>query len=356
MLGLESGCPNRNLTIIIRNMGSQWIDAATARQIAADISDGTEYALAERQICNRAHAGIIKARAKLIQHQGKEEQNRPVPKGFWWAEGHEALEQDWVAGDFSTWIDQKFQIKAYGVEFALSGIMELLPIDRRGAVLTRYSVAGNASWISANKAIRLIAPAELRPARRAERQLIEVARLGFVAAKAVEARAATHGFDNWHWREREWSVPTWFWEHYTGYDTSTCSFELDTIRGYGKGPISSYMQLHGIHFLLSDLERHFSLQTASQAKVIALTAFEQAPRATSKGGRPPLAFNDEMICAIWALIYQGDLKPTRQSEVERAILDWASTNGQDLGETTARAKARVIFGALNREVKNPSRG
>jgi hypothetical protein len=77
-------------------------------------------------------------------------------------------------------------------------------------------------------------------------------------------------------------------------------------------------------------------------------------RAKNSGGRPPAPFADDLMCAIWASIYRGDLKPQRQADVERAIKDWTVAQGHDLGDTSAREKARKIWNAMNDEVENPN--
>lgn len=78
----------------------------------------------------------------------------------------------------------------------------------------------------------------------------------------MEAFAASKGFSAWHWQEREWDVPAWFWEQYTASESSTRSFEQNTARGRGRSPIGTYMQLNGIHFWRADLVRHFNLAEA----------------------------------------------------------------------------------------------
>ena len=50
-----------------------------------------------------------------------------VPKEFWWAEGHEALEQSWQVGDFSTWIDRERHIRAFGVWFYRADLEKMIP-------------------------------------------------------------------------------------------------------------------------------------------------------------------------------------------------------------------------------------
>ena len=53
-----------------------------------------------------------------------------------------------------------------------------------------------------------------------------------------------------------------------------------------------------------------------------------------------------------ALIFQGDLKPSNQADVERAMLAWAEHNGKPLAEATVRPKARRLFKALQGEATN----
>lgn len=102
----------------------EWVRAAEAvamlKPILGDYS-------ARFRICERAFAGLIRARAEQFHQGSRTFQNHDIPKEFWWAKGHEALDQDWAAGDFSTWIDQKFELKAFGVTFARADLEKLLP-------------------------------------------------------------------------------------------------------------------------------------------------------------------------------------------------------------------------------------
>lgn len=78
-------------------------------------------------ICKRAHAGLIPARARLILVDGKAMDSDVVPKEFWWAEGHDALKQDWPTGDFSTYKQKQIHLQAFGVKFAKDAIEDMLP-------------------------------------------------------------------------------------------------------------------------------------------------------------------------------------------------------------------------------------
>ena len=55
-----------------------------------------------------------------------ERQSSEIPKAFWWACGHEALDQDWNTGDFSTYIDRRLRWQAFGVEFDRIDIAAML--------------------------------------------------------------------------------------------------------------------------------------------------------------------------------------------------------------------------------------
>jgi hypothetical protein len=102
----------------------EWIRAADALEMLSSILP--EYS-ARLRICERAYVGMIRGRAEQF-HQGQRvSHNQDVPKEFWWATGHEALEQDWHVGDFSTWIDRKVEWKAFGVTFAHPDVQKLLP-------------------------------------------------------------------------------------------------------------------------------------------------------------------------------------------------------------------------------------
>jgi len=117
------------------NQPDEWVSAADALAILEPRFTAFS---AARRICERAYAGLIRARAELFQVDGREHQHVDIPKEFWWAKGHEALEQDWAAGDFSTWIERRAQWNAFGVTFNRADIEKLLPDP--GSAESRASV------------------------------------------------------------------------------------------------------------------------------------------------------------------------------------------------------------------------
>ena len=103
---------------------SDWVGAAEA---VSKLHPTLSTYAAQMRICERAEAGMIRSRASQY-HQGDQVfKNHDIPKRFWWAKGHEALEQDWAVGDFSTWIDRRIELRAFGVTFARSDIESLVP-------------------------------------------------------------------------------------------------------------------------------------------------------------------------------------------------------------------------------------
>ena len=194
-------------------MADHWIDAATAASIVAN---GPEDRAGKRSLCTRAHRGLIKARARLIisSSTGRSERrarNTLVPRDLWWAGGYEALKQDWTSGDFSTWIDRKVHLQAFGVRFALDGLLDMVSHDQRPAIARRLSVVGGDDWLSTPEAIDLVKGAI--GDRDPKQFIVEQARLGFIAGRAIEAqRFEERPHTELIWEEREWDVPSWLWE------------------------------------------------------------------------------------------------------------------------------------------------
>jgi len=109
-----------------------WISAAeTIKRVReATLSPTSHIALAKR-----AHAGLLRAHcALMIINRSQRHPDCDVPAGFWWAEGHDALTQNWELGDFETWIKKTVQYQIFGVRFHREGverIVSLSTVDRR---------------------------------------------------------------------------------------------------------------------------------------------------------------------------------------------------------------------------------
>lgn len=102
-----------------------WISASeTIRRVRSATLSFT----AHMQIAKRAHAGLLRSHADLLViNDSQRHKAVDVPARFWWAEGHEALEQDWEVGDFETWVDQKIKFQAFGVKFHRDDLRAMTP-------------------------------------------------------------------------------------------------------------------------------------------------------------------------------------------------------------------------------------
>lgn len=270
-----------------------------------------------------------------------------VPAQFWWADGREALEQDWNSGDFSTWIDQSQHWQAFGVKLDLAGVAEMLPFERRAIMARELSVAANTDWMAA-KAARAFMYNELgvQPVV-AGVALLDQCRLGFVTARAVVMQQADHAqhVTNWTDEAREWDIPGWFWQGFTNHGSSSQDWERGVFAGKGRGPSGvCYMTLTGVYFARAPLE---AMRPAPFGGIAVATL-----PTLSKAGRPPADFWDDLWCAVWGQIYRAELLPKRQADVERAMLTWASDQEFDLSPSAAKPRARKLFLEYEKEGKN----
>lgn len=309
-------------------MVEHWIPASKALEIVGD-----RYAL-----CSRLHAGIISARAKLFTVGERQKPMFNIPTKFWWAGGHEALEQDWRNGDFSTWIDREFHWQAFGVEFSAAAVLDMIDFEQRATVARSLSVAGNSAWVSAMDA-RAIAYKQMGfTATTAEWTILEQGKLGFLAARAVLAQASTFRGYSWTWEEREWSIPFWYWDRFV--EGREC--EQDWIKGRfvgsGRGPDGiGWMELSGVYFT-----RH-CLASAGLVPPDIPSVDEPEPE---KRGRKPVYDWDAAVTSIWGQIYRGDLKPQTQAQIETALQKLLSTRDREPSESTVRPYASRIWAEI----------
>jgi hypothetical protein len=102
----------------------EWVRAEDALALLGNSS------YAEYAICNRAHAGLIKARAKLyIDATGRASDDAEVPSGFWSAKG-DIIAQNWrTSGDIPGFTSPR----AFGVTFRRLDIEQMISPAPQGA-------------------------------------------------------------------------------------------------------------------------------------------------------------------------------------------------------------------------------
>jgi hypothetical protein len=87
----------------------EWLSAAETQRRIINVTLTSTSHIA---ICQRAHGGLLRAKALLLLVGDQSRPDGLIPKEFWWAGGHEALTQNWQTGDFETWIDRKLRLRA----------------------------------------------------------------------------------------------------------------------------------------------------------------------------------------------------------------------------------------------------
>ncbi len=310
-------------------MAEQWVSAKQVRELG----------ISTYSLCARLHKGLMAARADSTHRRDESVTLQKLPKEFWWGEGHEALEQDWETGDFSTWIEGRDYWQAFGVRFPLSGLLEMIEIERRPAVVRGLSVAGTPNWMSADEARKV---AFTNGKRDPGPFLCEQARLGFVAAKAVEARGVANpdNFLKFDWEEREWEIPTWFWDGFAGPRGKGTTWEIGRFVGEGISPVGSRLiEAHDVHFLRESIEACFhTLESTSDGDTT-------APR----GGRRPKYDWPKAVVSVYGLIERGDLQPKVQADVEQALMRVLATGDDEPSESTVRPFAKLIWDESRKE-------
>jgi hypothetical protein len=99
--------------------------------------------------------------------------------------------------------------------------------------------------------------------------------------------------------------------------------------------------------------RHFDVRF-DPADIAALLATPKLQLATSpsQAGRPRKDFWDDLVIATMKAVWEGDLQVSKQADVERWMLDWASRNGHAIGETSVKAPAKKILAAREGQKAN----
>lgn len=312
-------------------MSHEWIKASLALEY---VSDGLLDYSAPRRICERAHAGLIAAKAERIVWDGQEKRDELIGKGFWWARGHEALEQDWQAGDFSTWIDGKTEVRAFGVSFDFTALSDLVPADKQAAAIRRISVLADEEWISARD-LHLAVLEKAGPVY-GTAMLTEACRLGQLGARAMRATCQYKQRSTLmlRWKAVEWDVPLWFWRDFTDKVNAKFEWPLGNVKGEGRKDGEPHrIELQGVHFHRSGLIN---------------LGIEEAPIENGQGadagrGRRPKYNWPAASLHIFGLINRGDFKPECQADIEKALIEHLTEGDEAPGESTVRPYAKLIW-------------
>lgn len=190
----------------------------------------------------KVRAGAIGA---LPKHLHPHQLAQLLPARFWFGEAEKG--DDWISGNFSRRVDGQIWT-ARGVRFAESQVLKLLPPERRASAKRLLSVTADPAWVSTSEARRGVP----------EDVILEQAKLGFLAARAVLAQWSTCIDDRqtgWTAQAREWDVPTWFWTEVVFGEASTTNWDTGVFEGPSpRAGGTKLFRVSGLHFDKAGLE------------------------------------------------------------------------------------------------------
>jgi hypothetical protein len=148
-------------------------------------------------------------------------------------------------------------------------------------------------------------------------------------------------------------IPTDHWNHRQDmqsgdwWDTGTIHVHLVTSRDYKGTPRWHHIRYFGVRFdpagvgvVIADAPRHV---TPRQADAGASKPKPEPVPVHDKGGRPRKEFWDDLLIAMFEKFWLESFTPRTQADVERAMLDWVSNNGEKLSESTVKVPARKLW-------------
>jgi hypothetical protein len=207
--------------------------------------------------------------------------------------------------------------------------------------LTAEEIAG---WLTPRQAIEILDAAYENKVSLSRRTLLERLQGGMVQA------ISNHSvFSNRARREILYKIPS---EDWGNVDTSnnfwTNGDLIYSRRDHGLGDRTTIR-----HFDVRFEPQGVRAIVASAALPSVAPRQETLPRLPpNKGGAPRKEWWDDFWIAICGQIWEGDLKPNSQADLERAMLDWASAHNHAMSETSAKVAARKLFKAWKLEGKN----
>ena len=149
-------------------------------------------------------------------------------------------------------------------------------------------------------------------------------------------------------------IPSDHWERYDHSYSSitfwvTAQITLSLGRQYGTDTFLT-VQHFGVKFEPQGVQA--MIPDAPKKPTAESNPVPEPTKKSNKGGRPPKEWWDDFWIEICRQIYDNELKPKSQADLERAMLDWVTNNGHDVGETVIKSAAKKLFWAWKLGVKN----
>jgi hypothetical protein len=329
-------------------MSEVWISAAEAYD---RISRVIPFRAAEA-ICSRAFDGLIAARARLLVIGEKRAEEAAVPREFWWAKGQAALEQKWVSGDFETWIDNRIQCRAYGVQFREIDIEAMLPTTGR---VRKVQPAGQGNFAPAARCV-----AELRDSlgctkEEAGRHILRFCRAGLIDSRCQNIWwEVTDRYGPSEHDEDHVTVPEWFWEHCSQGSAAILNWDTGSFAGRGlvNGELHK-VRIKGVEFDVSGIiDLEFMLKREPEPVVDdEPKGADQVAKPSVAGGRPRSEKWIDWVAELAAYIHFNGIPTGEGVEGQDALIaaidqKLIDAGREGLSRSTVQPIVRAVLGRL----------
>lgn len=319
---------------------AEWLPAAEALRRVGQVM--TEFQ-ARHAITDRAHDGLVRTWAlRFIKHREKLDRVE-LPKEFWWAGAHEALEQNWVAGDFSTWINRTWHWKAYGVRFSRDDIEAMIP--RRERLALDRMEPGN--YAPAATCLRELCEALDCDDATAARLILKHCRAGLVPSRCSQI--------NWWIKDRHGeqedqdvnvAVPQWFWDECLEDEATVLNWRTGRFAGRGIVDDDDYRAIiSGVEFQVGAIVEIEAMEARPDEKAGCSSGIAE-PASTQRG--PKLSerwrrWVAELVAQIHDKGIPEGVGSQGQEELIKAVADALAERGE---ETLSRSTVQPIVQAV----------
>jgi len=318
---------------------AEWLSAAETYRLATEhMPDGQ----ARVAIGTRAHSGLLRTFAERFERDRNISEQVELLKEFWWAEGHGALEQNWVTGDFETWIRNLHHWKAFGVRFNRDDLLKMLP---HPPPRQEPAKDNGDDLIHSGNALKLLTEAAGSPDEAAI-LFLDALKLGEVRAMArihqvsIEGGPIVTAKDKWLGLE-DWAsfeeVPPLQWKN----GILTCTYWHIEARE------TATVRISGLRFNTDGLYAFIASLPPATGK----SAPDISKRPT---GRPRADWWDDLLIAMFRRLWEDNWTPRTQAEVVEAMHQWLADNPGDdpdaprqAGDTALKERARKLLEGLD---------
>lgn len=306
---------------------------------------------AAEAICERAHDGLIAARAERLILGTRVVEPANIPKDFWWARGGAALHAKWAVGDFETWIDGRIHCRAYGVEFASADIERMLPARVTTPAFSRAKVGNFASAAHCRSELGGALQCGIDEA---EQLILRRARTGLLASRCSRIWWRTKDrYGDSDQEDTNVAVPDWFWEECLDHEDAVLDWTLGEF--IGRGVVDDdecKVRLSGVEFEVAgivELERFEREQRARLPSSLGEEAGQ--PSSPAIVANPTRRLNElwlPWVAELVAYLHQEGVPPgvgsQGQQQIIRAVDDRLAKAGvATLGRTTVQPVVQAVL-------------